>query len=235
MAVLAAVVPRGVGKVNETTTIDSWLKKYLDVEGLKEIEDSVACAEKSTSGEIVPVIVRSSSAVGHVPSMLFLIGMLAFTLVSLGQWPNLEWIHNWWVLPIWICLLVPLSGILCRLPYIQKLFISRSDAKMQAFHRANLEFYRSQIDQTQGSTGILLFVSLMERHAFVLADRGISEKLPSSTWDEVVSLLVEGAKKKDLATGFRQAIESCEEILKEHYPIKEDGRNELRNHLIIKE
>ena len=41
--------------------ISPWLKKYLNEEGYKKIEAAIIEAEKTTRGEIVPIIVQSSS------------------------------------------------------------------------------------------------------------------------------------------------------------------------------
>ncbi|MCJ8276142.1 MAG: hypothetical protein MJK18_04820, partial [Bdellovibrionales bacterium] len=56
----------------------SWLKGHLDEEGAKKIEQAIIDAEKKTSGEIVPMIVRSSSTIGHVPIIVFSILLLSY-------------------------------------------------------------------------------------------------------------------------------------------------------------
>ncbi len=101
--------------------------------------------------------------------------------------------------------------------------------------RAEVEFYEHGIGQTQGNTGILLFVSLMEHRAVVLADHSIAEKLDAEIWNEVVELMIDGVKGRDLAGGMRAAILRCGELLSPHFPIDEADANELRDHLIVKD
>jgi putative membrane protein len=78
-------------------------------------------------------------------------------------------------------------------------------------------------------------VSLMEHRAVVLADQGISEKLDEEIWREVVDLMIDGVKAKDLAAGMSGAILRCGELLATHFPVAEEDTNELRDHLVIKE
>lgn len=101
--------------------------------------------------------------------------------------------------------------------------------------RAELEFYRHYQGKTEHRTAILIFVSLLEHRAVVLADKAIAQKLPPETWTQVVQLLTEEMKKKDLATGMIRAIEKCSQILTEHFPAQKENPNELSNSLVIKE
>ena len=91
------------------------------------------------------------------------------------------------------------------------------------------------MSQTQGRTGILLFVSLMEQRAVVLADRAIAEHLDAKVWQELIDLMIEGVKRGDLATGLTQAIQRCGELLTSHFPLADDDVNELRDHLVVRE
>jgi putative membrane protein len=78
-------------------------------------------------------------------------------------------------------------------------------------------------------------VSLMEHRAVVLADKGISEKLDATIWQEVVDLMINGVKGGDLSGGMCAAIERCGELLTAEFPLAEDDANELHDHLIVKE
>ena len=101
--------------------------------------------------------------------------------------------------------------------------------------RAQVEFYELEMSHTQGRTGILLFVSLMEHRAVVLADRSIAEHLDAEIWQELIDLMIEGVKRDDLATGLSQAIQRCGELLSPHFPLADDDVNELRDHLVVRE
>ncbi|MCH8890414.1 MAG: hypothetical protein IH827_04975 [Myxococcales bacterium] len=124
---------------------------------------------------------------------------------------------------------------LSRLDAVQRMLTPRIDQMRQVDLRAQIEFYEIEMTQTQDRTGILLFVSLLEHRAVVLADRSIAEKLDAKIWQELVDLMIQGVKRGDLAAGMTQAIQRCGELLSPHFPIADDDINELRNHLVVKE
>lgn len=101
--------------------------------------------------------------------------------------------------------------------------------------RAELEFYRHYQNRTQGHTAILLFVSMLEHRAVVLADKAIASKLPPETWDEVVRLMTSELKHKDLTSGMIKAVQKSAQILSQHFPAHPENKNELGNQLVIKE
>jgi putative membrane protein len=215
--------------------LPNWALKSLGHDGAERIEAAIADAESRTSGEIVPILVRRSSTVGHVPLMAFTLLLLCMLLGDLPvHFSALGGAHWVWLAVGWL-----LSGGLAlglsRLDAIQRLLTPRIDQIHQVEMRAEVEFYEHEVGHTEGDTGILLFVSLMEHRAVVLADRSIAEKLDAEVWQELVDLMIAGVKRSDLAAGMTQAIERCGELLSPHFPIADDDRNELRDHLVVKE
>jgi putative membrane protein len=69
----------------------------------------------------------------------------------------------------------------------------------------------------------------------VLADQKITQKLPQETWQKVVDQIVGGLKNKKMAHGLKNGLEECSRLLIENFPVKSGDKNELPNHLIIKE
>jgi len=212
-----------------------WARHVLGDDGAERIETAIAEAESHTSGEIVPILVRRSSTVGHVSLVgftLLLLGMflidLPAILADLGG-PYWIWLGACWLLAGGLAL-----G-LQRLDIVQRLLTPRLDQMQQVNLRAQIEFYELGISQTRDRTGILLFVSLMEHRAVVLADHSIAEKLDADVWQELVDLMIRGVKRGDLAAGMTEAVQRCGELLSAHFPIAENDTNELRDHLIVKE
>jgi putative membrane protein len=217
-------------------TVPGWAARCLGTDGHERIEAAIAEAESRTSGEIVPLLVRRSSTIGHVPVLAFCLLLTAFLLAELpavlGDWLGghaLIWMAATWILAAGGAVLF------ARFDFVQRMLISQIDEVMQVERRAQLEFYELDLSRTKGRTGVLLMVSLMEHRAVVLADQGISEKLDDEIWREVVDLMIDGVKAKDLAAGMSGAILRCGELLATHFPIAEEDANELRDHLVIKE
>ncbi len=214
--------------------IPSWLVKKLSTEDLNSIEQAIILAEKSTSAEIVPMIVRSSTPTGHIFKLLFSfvfvahlfcsfyyldlssIGPLIFILVSLG-------------LSYLVCLKLSELGVIVR-----ALSVGR-DVNNQVFMRAENEFYKAGLNNTSGATGVLIYVSLLEHQVVVLADKSIADKVPSSTWQELVNIFTTDIKSANLSKGFIDAIERCSKVVSAPFPREHNDVDELKNHLVIKE
>ena len=213
----------------------SWARRALGNDGSERIETAIADAESRTSGEIVPILVRRSSTVGHVSLVSFTLLLLCVFLSDLPAHlaelggPYWLWLGACWALAGGLAL-----G-LSQLDAVQRLLTPRIDQMRQVDLRAQIEFYELGVSQTQDRTGILLFVSLMEHRAVVLADRSIAEKLDAKIWQELVDLMIQGVKRGDLSAGLTQAIQRCGELLSPHFPIAEGDVNELRDHLVVKE
>ncbi len=213
-----------------------WLKKYVSQAEHMQIEKAVEEAEKKTSGEVVPMVVRRSSTVGHVPLILLLAFTLLFFVFDIDYWQS-EWIPlpHWALVLVDLFALMALVRVLSPLGWVERLLTSKADQAMQVEQRAMNEFYNHRINNTARATGILVYVSLMEHRAVVLGDQAIAKKIAPDKWQETVDRLIKGVKEKNLSEGFCEAITLCGDILENHFPIQANNRNELKNHLIVKE
>ncbi|OQW53496.1 MAG: hypothetical protein A4S09_07830 [Proteobacteria bacterium SG_bin7] len=205
-----------------------WVKKFLSESDLKEIEAAVIKAEKSTSGEIVPVLIRQSGAYYHIPIIVFLILLTAIQFLNFRP-------ANGWYFFCEIIVLATVSQVLTKISLVRRVLTYTQEAARQVNIRAELEFYSSRINQTEDQTGILLFLSFQERMAVVLADKKISKVHDNKTWDEVVALMTSSIKEGKLKDGIVKAIERCGEILAKDFPKREFDTDELSNKLIIKD
>ena len=208
---------------------------FLTEDEKKCVSASVAAAELKTSGEIVPMIVRRSSMIGHVFPQLFSL-LIIFTLffrIFLEQYYHE--LHYDWIMLAGLMMSAPMAFWLQRFSWVQRVMTPVLDREFEVFERAKLEFYESNIHKTKGDTGILIFISLMEHQCVVLAGESIASKMPKDTWDKVVGLAVGGIKNKKAADGLVAAIELCGQILSEHFPVQNGDKNELPNAVVLKE
>ena len=71
---------------------------------------------------------------------------------------------------------------------------------------------------TKERTGILIFVSLAERYARIIADDGIAARVPQSHWQGAVDALVAHMREGRIADGFVAAIDDLRRELATHFP-----------------
>jgi putative membrane protein len=101
-------------------------------------------------------------------------------------------------------------------------------------HRAALDqFLAHGIHLTEGRTGVLIYVSLAEHRAEIVADEAIYAKVDRGVWSGAIAALLAKAKAGDLAGGLCEAVERSGEVLAAHFPPKPDDRNELPNHVVL--
>ena len=188
--------------------------------------------EQKTAGEIRLMIVRRS---GRVPLLTPLLFLMFTTLALTGLW--FERVRMLacpeWVLPAIGIAAALLALILSRLSFVIRAFYPVIDRRIAAQTRAEVEFHRLGMRGTRDGTGILLFVSLLEHQAVVLADRGIAEKCAPTTWDGVVALMLAGARQKRWAPKLEEALRRCGDLLAEHFPPLPGDSNELSNEVIV--
>jgi putative membrane protein len=220
----------------------SFSEKLLTREELDRLADVIAEAEKKTSGEIKLMIVKRSSKLPDVFKVL----MLFFaTILMILCWYERE---NWFLYSgffytrylsyigvVVLVLSAVLAWIFARFEFVQRLVTRPSVLAQWVWLRAELEFHREGLGKTIDRTGILILLSVFERRAVVLADKGINEKLDKSVWQEVINSVVDGVKKGQLADNLELAIKQCGNLLTKHFPIKPDDTNELSNTVIVKE
>jgi putative membrane protein len=126
-----------------------------------------------------------------------------------------------------------LAALIVAMPAVRRA-LTPGSLKAERVHRAAMEqFLAKGLHMTRERTGVLLFASLAEHRAEVVADEGIYAVAPHEVWDEVVALLIAGLKRKDPASGFEAAIRRSGEILAQYVPPRADNPNELPDRLVV--
>lgn len=220
-----------------------WIEKYISESDASEISKAVVQAEAGTLGDIVPMIVRRSSAVRHVPvvlSLCFFILFLGLELLGVSGWYLSDLLPimtlHWGVQVAFLLALCALAWGLSHLHPVQRLLTSNSDEIDQVEKRAQLEFFQQRINRTSRKSAILIFVSVMERRAVVLADEGIAKKFDPKVWDEILRPLSQALREGSWSQGFQDAIRRSGDLLKAHFPAENGlSAGEISNQLIIKD
>jgi putative membrane protein len=177
------------------------------------ITAAIRAVEAKTTGEIVCVLARTSSDATALPVLLAAVGALvlpwllvAFTALAVQR-----------ILVLQIITFLVLVCVLC-LPQLRVALMPRA-ARRQMAHRVAMEQFASRgIARKKDRCGILIFVSLAERYARIIADDGIAARVPQSQWQSAVEALIAHNKSGDIARGFVAAIEICGKELATHFP-----------------
>ena len=191
------------------------------------IAGAIAAAEKKTSAQFVCVLARASSDYAHVPIIW------ASVLALLTPWPLIEF-TGWSVQRIFLVQLltfIVFALIFSWMPL--RLVLVPPAVRRARAHRAALEqFVLRRVAHTKNRNGVLIFVSLAERYARILADEGIAQKVHAAEWQAAIDVLVGQARGGRIAAGFAAAIERCGAVLAAHAP-HDGSANELPDRLYV--
>lgn len=201
----------------------------ISVEDRKRISAAIHAAERKTSGEIVCVLAEKSSGATALPIFIAAVIALAlpWLLVAMTAMPVFR------ILTLQIVTFIAAAGLLC-LPSLRVALIPRA-ARRAIAHRAALEQFAARgVANTAERTGIMIYVSIAERYARIIADTGISARVAQSEWQGAIDALVAHMRDGRIADGFITAIEKCGDALARHFPRTEASPDELpdRIHLI---
>jgi putative membrane protein len=103
----------------------------------------------------------------------------------------------------------------------------------RAREAAQRAFWSRGLSLTRGRTGILLYLSLAERHAEIVADLGVLRHIAPAAWDEILADLVRTLGRGETEAGLTAAVERVGRCLAEHLPAGAGDPDELPNRVIV--
>ncbi|PIE98815.1 MAG: hypothetical protein CR988_01540 [Treponema sp.] len=225
--------------------LKSFVRKIgISENSLSKIKDAVLDAEKKTNGEIAVAVIGQSQAYSVFELFwAFIVGLFVVFALTVFVEPIYAWLSTFsWTpsvrfIPIFFILIftvvVAVLFFLFNTPTIDRLIIPKTVKNREVYYRALRHFVESGVYKTKERSGILIFISVMERRVIVLADEGISSKIEQSEWNRICDNLIAKIKAKQAEDGICEAVVSCSELLEEHFPAKAINPNELTDGLVI--
>jgi len=185
----------------------------LSKEDHETIAAAIRAAERHTSGQIVCVLAHSSANYAYVPILW------ASALALLTPWPLIDF-TPWSVQRIFLAQLVvfAVAVLVLLLTPLRLVLVPRAVRRARA-HRAALEqFVVRRVAHTPNRNGILIFVSMAEHYARIIADEGIAAKVPNAEWQSAIDDLTSHMRGGRIVEGFTAAIARCGAVLAAHAP-----------------
>lgn len=223
-----------MGKVNQFTPDDH-----------KIVTSAVSLAEKSTDGEIVTIVTGESDSYGDVAwAISGLVALTALLVISLfpevylniidllaGGWSGIS------ALPYWtLFVFTALKFFGTRLILIWKpllfILVPPSIKKARVRKRAISLFRVSTDHRTVGRTGILLYLSMREHRAEIVADQAIAAKVEPGVWGDAMIAMIDRVRAGAPGEGMAEAVRQMGLVLTEHFPKTHQNPNELPDRLI---
>jgi putative membrane protein len=211
------------------------------------VSAAVSAAEGNTAGEIVTVVTDRSD--GYTDVALVWAAAAAFTAIAaltffpdfylglvdrvLGKW-NAEWTpRGIFGLALLVGILKFAGTWLIQLWQPLKFFLIPGPIKSHRVNRRAIDIFKVGTDRrTTGRTGILIYLSMRERRAEIVADEAIAGKVAPEVWGEAMAAMLAELRRGACGAGVVAAVERVGKVLAEHLPRGADDVNELPDRLI---
>ena len=219
----------------------------LSDEDRHKVAAAIGAAEANTSGEIVAVATPISDAYHDVALHWALVPLFAVLAWAAWRPTALIWWYNFmfggWQPDPSLGQLLTLLMVFAALKFTVallilkwmplRLFLTPAATKHRRVRRRAIAIFQaSAAGRTTGRTGILIYLSLAERRAEIIADEAILEVTDDHTWGEAMTVLITNVREGRVGEGICAAVERVGAVLTEHVPRKGDDENEIPDRLI---
>lgn len=187
------------------------------------LADAVREVEAASRAEVVVAVVSRSADYDRGPLLAgaaFGSAVLAFVLFS-------PWVFSLSA----IAVLPPFAGaalalVVSAVPALERLVTPAGRRRKAVERAARAAFYDHRVSHTRERSGLLVYLSQLEREAMVVPDRGVTDCVPPDAWAAVVAL-VDAAGRTGHPAALAEAVRGMKDVLGREMPRRVDDRNEL--------
>lgn len=202
---------------------------FLTAEQRRRVEAAIADAEQRTSAEMIVAIASRSGPYERAEDTA---GLLFATLGVAAAWllwqrlaPPGEWESEpgvavglapilaafllWWLIG---------AALATRFPALAAPFITRHRREAEVRRRGFEAFHLFRVARTAERTGLLIYVSLYERTAWVVGDDAIAAALPEHTWSRACACVASHFSARNPERGLVEAVNLCGGALASRFP-----------------
>lgn len=220
----------------------------LDQSAQDIVTRAVAEAEANTSGEIVTVLADRSD--GYTDVALLWAVAISFTAMAvvtvfpafftaladrlLGNWSHIWTAGQLLTLVTTIGLVKFLAIWALQLWQPLKFALIPRPVKIARARDAAIRHFKVGAERrTHGRTGVLLYLSMREHRAEIVADEAIAAKVDAEVWGKAMADMLAEIRQGHVAEGLAAGVRDVGEVLAEHFPRDADDSNELPDRLIL--
>ena len=219
----------------------------LTDEGRASVGAAVSAVEQHTAGEVVTIVTEQSDDYAEIALLWSaLVAFLALAVLALfpdfylGIYDRIAggWVQQWHPRGVFAVALVvavlKFAGMwLLQLWRPLRLFLVPGPIKHERVRARSIMCFKVGAERrTHGRTGILIYLSMAERRAEIVADEAIAAKVAPEVWGDAMAAMLAHIREGNVADGMIAAIDKVGVVLAEHFPLAEGDTNELPDRLI---
>lgn len=187
------------------------------------LREAVGAVEARSRAELVLAVRARSDSYNRGPLLFGAVvawGVLGFELFSPYEFP----LDAIFLEPAIIGACA--TFLAATIPAFTRILASPKKRRESVERAAHAMFQERGVGLTRERTGVLLYVSFLEREAVVVADKGITDLVPPDVWTPLMSRVVESARSARDAAGLAAAVRLLEPLATQ-LPARSDDEDEL--------
>ncbi len=211
------------------------------------VSAAVTAVEQRTAGEVVTIVTGQSDDYADIALLWsILVAFLALAALALapdfylGLYDRLTggWVQEWhprgvFALALLVASLKFAGMWLAQLWRPLRLLLVPGPVKHGRVRARAITCFKVGAERrTHGRTGILIYLSMGEHRAEIVADEAIAGKVDPQVWGEAMAAMLAEIREGRVADGMVAAIGMVGEVLAAHFPLAAGDINELPDRLI---
>lgn len=217
-------------------------KRWLSEEESRQVAEAVAAAEANSAGEIVTIVTDRSDGYFDVALswaiIAAFIAMGIFVLIPNFYFEKIDWLLGSWqvewtirealTIAFGIGVLKFIGVMLIQLIQPLKFWLIPPPIKSARVNDRAIEYFRVGAERrTTGRTGILIYLSMREHRAEIVADEAIASQVEPEVWGKAMEAMLAHIGKGRVGDGLAAAVGEVGKVLAAHVPRQADDVNEL--------
>ncbi|MGE3690832.1 MAG: TPM domain-containing protein [Novosphingobium sp.] len=211
------------------------------------IAQAVSRAEAESAGEVVTIVSDRSDTYADIAliwsALAAFVALIVFALkapfyLGLWDWLTNDWANEWNAQALFavaaLVAMVKFLGVWLFLLWrpLRLWLTPRPIRHHRVRDRANMLFKAAAEKRTTGRTGILIYLSLEEHRAEIVADEAIAARVDPSVWGDALAPLLAHLREGRMAEGLVEAVSRVGKVLATHLPVSPGDVNELPDRVI---
>lgn len=212
----------------------------------RKVSEAIAAAEAASDGEILTIVSADSDSYHDVAlhwAVAAMIGVLA-----LAAW-QADWLASAWEAlfgwgeqasageVLFAAMVLAVVGFLATLLLLKsravRLALTPGATKGRRVRRRAIALFRAAAERrTVGRTAVLIYLSLGEHRAEIVADEAVAKVTTPECWGDAMAELIGEIEVGRPGDGLAMAVEEVGEVLARHFPKTSADVNEIPDKLI---
>jgi putative membrane protein len=213
----------------------------------RKVSAAIAAAEATTDGEIVAIATDLSDRY-HDVALHWAVATMVLVLAWAAWRPDwLQWwferfFGGWRPAPslselltfLMVLAVLKFTAVLLILKWMPlRLLLTPGATKTRRVRRRAIELFKAAAERrTENRAGILIYLSMGEHRAEIVADEAIARVTTPETWGEAMAVLLADVRDGRPGDGICAAVQRIGIVLAEHFPKTSENPNEIPDKLI---